>query len=110
MNEENKNDNQINDDDLDDPVIKLIQINMLLFGFNEAYISDNIDLINEQIKHLQTKLIYLESKDCRISLMKDIIDTEKRDATNRFKLLINKRHKLLNMEYESSSEEEKIDK
>jgi hypothetical protein len=102
MNEKKENDS----DDLDDPVIKLIQINMLLFGFNEAYISDNIDLINEQIKHLQTKLIYLESRDCRNSLMKDIIESEKRDATNRFKLLINKRHKLLNMAVDTSSEEE----
>jgi hypothetical protein len=99
---ENKNDEN---DPLDDPVLKLIKINMLLCNFNEALKGENMDLINDQIKHLQTKLIYLETVECRKSLMKTTIEDEKRDATNRFKLLINKRHFLLKMAYESSSEE-----
>jgi len=96
-----------NDDDFDnDPVVKLLKINMLLVDFNDAFINEDIDLINEVIKNLRTKLIYLESIECRRALGKDIIENEKKDATNRFKLLIQKRHKLLNMSCESSSEEE----
>ena len=100
--DENKSDDEYEND----PVVKLLKINMLLVNFNEAFLNDNIDLINEVIKNLRTKLIYLESIECRRALGKDIIENEKTDATNRFKLLIQKRHKLLNMNYESSSEEE----
>ena len=102
MSEENKNDNEYDND----PVVKLLKLNMLLCDFNEAFLSDSLDLINDQIKHLQNKLIYLEKPECVKSLAKQIIDDEKRDATNRFKLLINKRHKLLNMGCETSSEED----
>jgi hypothetical protein len=100
MNEE-KNDDEYEND----PVIKLIKLNSFLCNFNESYLSDNLDLINTQIKHLQNKLIYLEKLECVKSLSKQIIEDEKKDATNRFKLLINKRHKLLNMANDSSSEE-----
>jgi len=96
-----------NDDDFDnDPVVKLLKINMLLVDFNDAFINEDIDLINEVIKNIRTKLIFLESTECRRALGKDIIENEKKDATNRFKLLIQKRHKLLNMSCESSSEDE----
>jgi hypothetical protein len=96
-----------NDDDFDnDPVVKLLKINMLLVDFNDAFMNEDLDLINEVIKNIRTKLIFLESTECRRALVKDIIENEKKDATNRFKLLIQKRHKLLNMSCESSSEEE----
>jgi hypothetical protein len=68
--------------------------------------SDSLQLINDQIKHLQNKLIYLEKPECIKSLSKQIIEDERRYTTNRFKLLINKRHKLLKMDYETSSEED----
>ena len=100
--DENKNDDEYEND----PVVKLLKINMLLVDFNEAFLNDNIELINKVIQNLRTKLIFLESIECRKTLVKDIIEDEKKDATNRFKLLIQKRHKLLNMSCESSSEEE----
>ena len=96
-----------NDDDFEnDPVVKLLKLNMLLCDFNDAFMSNSLELINDQIKHLQNKLIYLEKPECIKSLSKQIIDDEKRDTTNRFKLLINKRHKLLKMDYETSSDED----
>jgi hypothetical protein len=101
MNEE-KNDDEYEND----PVVKLLKLNMLLCDFNDALMSDSLQLINDQIKHLQNKLIYLEKPECIKSLSKQIIEDERRDTTNRFKLLINKRHRLLNMGYNSSSEEE----
>ena len=100
------NENKSDDEYENDLVIKLLKINMLLVDFNDAFINENIDLINEVIKNLRTKLIFLESIECRKALGKDIIENEKKDATNRFKLLIQKRHKLLNMNYESSSDNE----
>ena len=88
-----------------DPVVKLLKLNMLLCDYNEALMSNNLDLINEQIKHLQTKLIFLETIECRKCLAKQIIDDERKETTNKFKLIINKRHFLLKMQYESSDEE-----
>jgi hypothetical protein len=78
---------------------------MLLCDYNEALLSNNLDLINEQIKHLQSKLIFLETIECRKNLAKQIIDDERKETTNKFKLIINKRHFLLKMQYESSDEE-----
>jgi hypothetical protein len=99
------NENKDDDDFDNDPVVKLLKLNMLLIDYNEALMSNNLDLINEQIKHLQTKLIFLETIECRKSLAKQIIDDERKDTTNKFKLIINKRHFLLKMEYESSDDE-----
>ena len=99
------NENKDDDDFENDPIVKLLKLNILLNDYNEALMSDNLDLINEQIKHLQTKLIFLETIECRKNLSKKIIDDEKKETTNKFKLMINKRHHLLNMAYESSDEE-----
>jgi hypothetical protein len=99
-------DENSDDDDFEnEPIVKLLKLNILLNDYNEALMSDNLDLINEQIKHLQTKLIFLESIECRKNLSKQIIDDEKKETTNKFKLIINKRHHLLKMGYESSDEE-----
>ena len=99
------NENKDDDDFENDPIVKLLKLNILLNDYNEALMSDNLDLINEQIKHLQTKLIFLETIECRKNLAKEIIDDEKKETTNKFKLIINKRHHILKMGYESSDEE-----
>ena len=63
--------------------------------YEDTETTKELKFLNHKIHEYKLKLMYLESQDCRNSLLKETINEQKSETTVKFRLLINSRHELL---------------
>jgi len=65
---------------------------------------------DRKINEHRQRLIYLESQDCRNSLLKETIEEQRTEVTSKFRVYINARHELIEKIEKQEKEKEKEQK